>query len=237
MMNIPAPDGVILSDQQLRDRILGAAASEPSVTRGERRWRNALLFVMGSAAALAIFILWGGVRPHGRPLWLIMTTASGSALLGTLALTVALGRGRSMLGRSRRMLAGSIVPMAVALVLWKTGVSALFDGMNVAWPARPGFRCLALALAVGLVPLVLGLLARRRSDPVQPAAAGAALGAACGLAAATLVDLWCPVAHLPHLLVGHLLPVALLALVGAVAGSKVLAIRFEISIRQPTGPR
>jgi hypothetical protein len=232
-MNTPAPPAVILTDQELRARILGAAAHEPSLTRGERRWQNAVLFVLGSAAALAIFILWGGVRPNGRPMSLLMTTASGSALLAALALTMALGQGRSMLGRSRRMLAATIVAMTMALILWKTGVSALFDGMNVAWPARPGFRCLALALAVGLVPLVLGLVGRRRSDPVHPAAAGAALGAAYGLAAATLVDLWCPVAHLSHLLVGHLLPVALLALVGAVAGSRMLAIRFETSTSHP----
>src|SRR5439155_555935 len=74
----------------------------------------------------------------------------------------------------------------------------------------------------------LGLGARRRADPVQPATSGAAIGAACGLAAAALVDLWCPVAHLPHLLLGHLLPVALLALAGAIAGSRLLAIRFQL---------
>jgi hypothetical protein len=186
-----------------------------------------LLFGLAAAVGLAIFAAVGGVRPHARPLSLILATASGSALVTAFALALALGRGTSMLGRSRRLLLAAIALLPLALLVWKMGVSSLYDGMNVAWPARPGARCLGLALAIGALPLAAALAVRRRSDPVQPSLTGAALGAAVGLAAASLVDLWCPVAHLQHLLVGHLLPIALLALAGALTGSRLLAVRFR----------
>jgi hypothetical protein len=39
-----------------------------------------------------------------------------------------------------------------------------------------------------------------------------------------LVDLWCPVSYLPHLLLGHLLPIAVLAAVGALVGGRLLRL-------------
>jgi hypothetical protein len=227
-MNTEDEPGVILTDEKLRATILDAAAREPSATRSERRRQSVLLLGLGTAAALAIFELWGGARADGRPPSLILATVSGGAVLAATASVVALRRGRSMLGRSPWLLVAAMVLLPVALVLWKTAVSSLYDGMTAVWPARPGFRCLTLALQVGMVPLALALVARRRADPVQPAISGAAIGAACGVAAAALVDLWCPVAYLPHLLLGHLLPVALLTLAGGIAGSRLLAIHFRL---------
>jgi hypothetical protein len=48
---------------------------------------------------------------------------------------------------------------------------------------------------------------------------------AVGACAWVLVDVWCPVAGIWHLLRGHVLPVVLLGLLGGVLGSVVLAIR------------
>jgi hypothetical protein len=39
-----------------------------------------------------------------------------------------------------------------------------------------------------------------------------------------LVDLWCPVGYVPHLLLGHVLPIAILSLAGALIGGRVLGI-------------
>jgi hypothetical protein len=58
---------------------------------------------------------------------------------------------------------------------------------------------------------------------VHPRAFGAALGAAGGFWAATLVDLWCPVGYPLHVVLGHALPTLVLAALGAAAGSRVLA--------------
>ena len=73
--------------------------------------------------------------------------------------------------------------------------------------------------------VVAALAARRRSDALAPAATGAAFGAATGLGATVFVDLWCPVAYVPHLLLGHLLPVAVLSAAGAVGGALLLSMR------------
>jgi hypothetical protein len=218
---------VVMSAEQLRGEVLARIAREPSPTRPERRRRSALLAGLTVAATAAVFTAFGGVRPHARPLSLVMATASGTVLLAVIALAVVFGRRSAMLGRSRPVLLATIAGLPLALVLWKVGVSALYDGMTAVWPDRPGFRCLALSLSAALTPLMLAMAARRRTDPVRPGITGAALGAACGLAAAVLVDLWCPVAHLGHLLLGHLLPIVLLAAAGAAVGSRVLGLRFQ----------
>ena len=74
-------------------------------------------------------------------------------------------------------------------------------------------------------PLAALVWERRGSDPVHPRALGVALGVAAGTAAAGLVDLWCPVGHLPHLLTGHVAPILLLGALGALAGARALGVR------------
>lgn len=54
---------------------------------------------------------------------------------------------------------------------------------------------------------------------------GAAAGAAIGAMIWGLVDLNCPVAHVPHLLLGHVLPLLLASVVGAALAEPVLSLR------------
>jgi hypothetical protein len=60
---------------------------------------------------------------------------------------------------------------------------------------------------------------------VHPALNGTGIGFAAGACAWVAVDLWCPIAYVPHLLLGHLLPVFLLALTGALLGRLLLPHR------------
>jgi hypothetical protein len=94
----------------------------------------------------------------------------------------------------------------------------------VAWPERPGERCLALSLLVAAGPL-LSFLAIRRGTPVQPALNGAVIGFAAGAFAWVAADLWCPVGYVPHVLLGHVLPLAVLAGAGALLGRALLSPR------------
>jgi hypothetical protein len=64
-----------------------------------------------------------------------------------------------------------------------------------------------------------GLASRRPDDGARD---GAAFGAGAGLGSAVLVDLWCPVSYVPHLLLGHVLPIAVLAAAGACLGARIL---------------
>jgi hypothetical protein len=216
-----------LTDDDLRTKVLGAVSSEPSMTRAQSQRRNSWLVVLCSAAVLAIFEAWGGPHVQARPPLLVAASSIGTAALAALALLVVLRRDRSMLGRPRLLLAAITILVPMAFLGWKAAVSNLYVGMTAPWPDRPGFRCLALGLALGTLPLVLTVLLRKRSDPVHPTSTGMAIGAGWGVAAATLVDLWCPVAHIPHLLLGHFLPVTLLALAGALAGLQFLPPRFK----------
>jgi hypothetical protein len=79
-----------------------------------------------------------------------------------------------------------------------------------------------MSVATGGILLGAALLAWRRVDPVTPRMTGAAFGAGAGLGSALLVDLWCPVFYVPHLLLGHVLPIAVLAAAGAALGVGVL---------------
>jgi hypothetical protein len=109
-------------------------------------------------------------------------------------------------------------------LIWKLAWSSRYAGMMAPWPTRPGYRCLLLILFLAMSPLLAIVFLRRHGDPINPSAHGAALGVAFGMCAAVLGDLWCPVAHVPHLLVGHILPVVLLGIAGAWPLSSVLAM-------------
>jgi hypothetical protein len=210
---------------ELRDRVLRAAASQPSPTRSQVRLRNLALLVSGLIVPLLVFHAWGGMRPTGRPQELILETAGGAAIVAGTVLVVVLGRGRSMLGRPGMWLLAAALATPVALFAWKFGVSSLHPGMTVEWPERVGFRCLRLSCLMAAWPLVALVMTRRGSDPTHPRLTGAAIGAAVGACVWVLVDLWCPVAYVPHLVLGHLLPFTLTTLMGFWLGGAAIALR------------
>jgi hypothetical protein len=179
------------------------------------------------AVPLLLFVAVGGPRVGPRPLALAAATALGTFGLAALALFVAVGRGSSMLGRSRRLLLGTAAIVPLGFLLWKLGATWTVPHMMDAWPTRPGLRCFGLTALLGAWPAVALVWERWRSDPVHPLALGAALGVAAGVAAASLVDLWCPVGHVPHVVAGHLAPILLLGGIGALAGARALGVRHR----------
>jgi hypothetical protein len=210
---------------ELRARTLELVKSRPSPTRSAVLTRRWLALAALMAVPVALFLIWGGVRIGPRPETLIEETALGAGFIALVAAVVAFGRGRSMLGRSRRVLLAVIILTPLALLLWKLAVSAAYPGMMTQWIERPGLRCLHLSCVLSVVPLLGALAVLRRSDPVHPTLLGMAIGAAVGGSTWVLVDLWCPVAYLPHLLLGHVLPLALAVGTGALLGRHVLVPR------------
>jgi len=206
-----------------KQRVLATVSSVPAPTRRQTLLARAWLFGCGVAGALVIFFLKGGVRPTARPPLLIALTSVGTAAFVGVGMWALFTRGRSMLGRPRLGLAAAAVLSSLGFIAWRYGVSYLY-GWTGPWPERVGLRCLSLSVATGALPLFAALLSWRRTEPVTPMATGAAFGAGAGLGSAVLVDLWCPVSYLPHLLLGHLLPIAILAALGGVVGSRVLRV-------------
>jgi hypothetical protein len=209
----------------LKRRVLAAAVSETSPTRRQRATRSAIVAASALAVPLLLFALIGGPRVGPRPLGLVAMTALGTASIAALALFLALGRGPSMLGRSTRRLLATAAIVPVAFLIWKAASSAGVPHMMDPWPTRSGLRCFALTALFAAWPVATLVWDRRGSDPIHPRALGLALGVAAGAGAVALVDLWCPVAHVPHLLVGHVAPMLLLGGLGALVGARALGVR------------
>jgi hypothetical protein len=210
---------------ELRGRVLSAAAQVPAPTRTQAALTRSWLFGSGVVGALAIFFMQGGVRLTGRPVTLVALSTLGTSVFVALALYFLFTRpARSMFRRPVGALVAVTVFSALAFVTWRYGVSAVYDQVRP-WPDRVGFRCLKLAVLTGALPLFAALVAWRHTDPVTPIATGAAFGAGAGLGSAVLTDLWCPVSYLPHLLLGHVLPILILAGVGALFGHIALRVR------------
>jgi hypothetical protein len=216
-----------MPEPDLKQRILAAAAAEASPTRRQRAIGSALRALTALAAPLLLFAALGGVRLEARPLGLVALTALGTAVVAACALSNAFGRGPSMLGRTRGRLLATAALAPIAFLVWKVAASSGVPHMLDAWPDRPGLRCFAVTALLAAWPLVALGWERWGSDPVHPRALGLAAGVATGAAAAVLVDLWCPVGHVPHLLVGHVAPMLVLGGLGALLGARVLGVRAE----------
>lgn len=192
-----------------------------------RVWRRRVVLGLGLALTLSLLIFGyvGALRPAPRTPGLILATSLGAGCVAALAFFVALGRGGSAVGRPRRVLLLLVLAVPLLLFGWKLGWSRLDPAMMASWPERPGFRCFGLSLSTGIGPLLALAMLWRDRDPVHGPLTGAAFGVASGAFAWVLVDLWCPVGYAPHLVLGHLLPMLLLTVVGAILGWRVIALR------------
>ena len=208
----------------LRQKIAAALQRAPAPTRRQVRLRNALILGAGLAGSLGLFLALGGFRGGGapRPVALIVGTFGGTLALAVATWRAAWWRQGTMLGPPRDALVGVTLAVPLLYLAWKIGLSQTVDGAADWWPTRVGFRCFGMSNLVS-APILAALLATRRgASPVQPGWAGAALGVAAGATAALGVDLWCPVGHPAHVLMGHALPIALLGALGAASGSRWL---------------
>jgi len=213
-----------LTDAELRARVLALTVREPSPTRAQLSRQRLVLMSVVMLVPVLVFIAWGGIRIGPRPEGLVLQTALGSALLATVLGIVGVGRGRSMLGRPRSWLLTQVLLTPVLLLGWRILTSSRYPNMMTEWVGRPGLRCFLLTMLLAPAPLLAVLWLRRGSDPVHPRLTAAACGAAVGGGAWVLVDLWCPVAYVPHLLLGHVLPLLLLIAVSAWLGQRMVAI-------------
>jgi hypothetical protein len=210
---------------QIRAQVLDRARRDPSPTRDERARSDRRVVWAVTVVPLLLFWAAGGMRSAPRPVLLVVESALGAALVALGAAWVAIGRGRSMLGSPASRLLALALGTPLLLFAWKVFVTSGCPDMMVAWSERPGFRCLGLSLCLGSVPIVGLVWMRRNSDPIHARLSGAAIGAAVGAVVWVLVDLWCPVGYVPHLLLGHVLPLIVAIASSAFLGGRVLALR------------
>jgi hypothetical protein len=218
-----------LDDAQLRAQVIERSAREPSPTRAQLASHARVVLGMVLTVPLLSFVALGGIRLGPRPKELVLQTALGSAVLALLFWIVGVARGRSMLGRPRSWLLTQVLLTPLSLFGWRVLSSARYPQTMVEWADRPGFRCFMLSAFLACAPLLGLIWLRRSSDPVHPRLTAAAVGAAVGAGTWVLVDLWCPVGYVPHLLLGHLLPLLLLILLSALIGSRVVDVAKDRS--------
>ncbi|HMI88535.1 MAG TPA: NrsF family protein [Polyangiaceae bacterium] len=212
-----------LPSEDLKIRLLRAVEATPAPTRAAESKRAAWLLAGALFGSLLVYFTLGGVRLIGRPPSLIVGTVAGTATIAAVAMWIAIARGRAMAGRTSSWLTAVAIAAPLALIAWKIFWSAQYEHGLDRMEGRLGLRCLGVSLTLAVLPLAALLFSRRGTDAVHPARAGMGVGVAVGLVVATLVDTWCPVAYVPHFLLGHVVPLAVLGAAGLWFGRKILA--------------
>jgi hypothetical protein len=219
----------------LRARVLDAAGRAPALTRTVGVRRRAIVVARGIAvvAAVGLAAAVHGPEARGRPLEYVAALEALWVLLAVLVTWVAVARGPSMLGRpvSWKLAVAALTPAAL-LLAWLPVAVAWPHTLHDASGLRSHAVCIAMTFAFAAGPLVAFARLHRASDPLNPRATGAALGAAAGAWGAVAHGLVCGYTAPIHMTLGHVLPVALLALVGVLVGDRVVALSAETVSRE-----
>jgi hypothetical protein len=213
----------------LRARILQTVAAEPvSPTRRQRSRTTGWIAVLTAAvvAAESLLLLWRRAGPGWFNPWLEVAWAA-SALGAWWAVR---SRKGDLLGAPEWLLWSAAMlsfvgPVWATLVLPRAPVAS--------GPLRVGLwlEPLESSLALG-VPILLGfLLTRRHSDPLHPEAQGAAWGALAGSLTALGVGLVFTLSRPMEVVLGQLLPLALLIGFGSTLGVEVLGLEMRVRNR------
>jgi hypothetical protein len=212
--------------QDIKARILAQARATPSATRRASHVSAWLVLPSSVIVAAALFFAFDGVHHgEGRPSWFYAASSLGWTAVAALSVWGAFLRGSSALGRPRLWLTAIAIGTPAFLFAMMFGFAVVHPEVTLLHPERLGLKCLGLTVASAMFPLVGLSLVRRGSDPVHPVATGAALGSACGASAGVMVEMWCPVAAPRHVAIGHILPIVVMAILGALLGSRVIAMR------------
>jgi hypothetical protein len=212
----------------LRARIMAAVRAEPVPPRavGLRRAAWLLAGALVFSTGLSIAIGMPGLR--GRPLAYVGSLALAWLLVGAAATWSGVARGGSMLGRG--------VGWSVAVAaLTPVALLATSLALGMAWPQTwkddaggpAHLLCLVGTTAFAFGPLAVFFAVRRSTDPVAPRLTGAAIAAAAGAWGALGIEVHCRYTSPWHVVVGHVLPVALLAVAGMAVGSRLVAVRAQ----------
>jgi len=212
----------------LRARVLAAASADPMPTRSAGLARRAAVVAVGMVLSVLVLAYIGGPQPDGRPVAYFLTIAALWTGVVLVASWAGIGRGRSMLGRapSVRVIVAALTPAALVVVTLLAGLC---------WPAtitepstiHDHLLCIELGSLMAIGPLVAFAFVRRDSDPVAPRLTGAALGAVAGAWGGLFIELRCGHCSVEHVVLGHVVPVVVFALAGALIAGSVISVRHR----------
>ncbi len=207
---------------ELKARLRAQIEKNPRPTRPESRRRVVLVHALAMLVMLGIFEGAGGAaHGSGRPLFLTVVVVAAVSLVGVAATFLSTPSRGSMLQRPWWVQLGLVLLAPVAITIAMTVWHHFYDEPF----QRFGWRCLGLTIGMGLALGTAMFVVRRARIIHHPGLTGGALGATAGVWATMLVDVWCPLTNLPHVLVGHATPVLVLGVLGVLAGTKILALK------------
>lgn len=205
---------------------LPALPREEAPTRSRVRTRR-LIALAATMAWLALSISGFGVRRDHADFTTAYLIGSPAvlAIVCSGALYVALSGGRRGVGSARWKQTAALLWIAAAFAassVWvESGPNSVIPAGAMSASARIAL-CGGVATLLAAVPLGVAVWALRRAFPLDPGVRGAVVGACCGLAAASVTHLTCPVATVGHVLIAHGMPILLGAWAGWVAGRRWL---------------
>lgn len=186
--------------------------------------RLLLVALAGAVVALGILVPWLGLRDMGEAVtsqsyW--MKTAYTLALaLGGFLLIERLARPGVRWTRGLLIIGAVVVGMAALAVLQVASTPP--DALGATLLGSTWDKCPWRILALSLPGLLAVLLVLRRFAPTRPALAGAGAGLFAGAVAATVYGLHCGETSAAFTLVWYTGGIAASALLGALAGWRVL---------------
>ena len=221
--------------ERLYLRVRSAVESTPAATT---RTRTRILVALAIVPVLTtVAVLIASEAVYDQPAaGLYIDIASSAGVLTILVLLVglalastlfALWQGRGGLGISSMWLvsiAALVVPVNAALTVLQPLHSGAADDIALTGVAISpwGWRCIVIATIVSGSVLAIFAVALRRAVAAASGLRGVALGAAAGAWGGLAVFAFCPSGELQHLLVGHVLPIALFTLLGGIALTRAL---------------
>ncbi len=185
-------------------------------------WRRTLGVVTVAALAVAAALVTYSLRhdlttiPH----WLSWGCSALQFLFGTLLVGLALreavpGRATPSGAAAVALGLGFALQLVVGILTWVASPGAPFNWRGFSG----GVVCMQNEVTFALPALIVTFWLVSRALPLRPSVAGVLGGAGTGLVADAINHLICPMSDLHHVVVWHTGAVAVLALVGWLAGT------------------
>ena len=207
------------------DDLIRAIANDAATPRPWLAGRMALAVLIGGAIAGLLFAIGLGFRPDALAAahtWRFLFKVAVALVLLLLGYWACM-----RLALPDRGFRDVLVGLAIAPAMLVVGIGCeLMSVPSSAWYARAigtnAAICLVAIPLLSTASLVATLFALRAGAPRSPAASGAAAGLLAGALAATLYAMHCPDDSPLFVAVWYSLAIALVVLVGAGAGNRLL---------------
>lgn len=179
--------------------------------------RSLLIYLAASTLVVFVFTKLGTAvdAPAVLPVLLcaiLLVTGAAGAL------------GSAIPGRTSWWFAGAVA--IAALAVWSAELAlrltAVLPDSSRAWGDSPWSKCFGFTVAVSVLPALLLIRLVRAAWPVQPRVTAAMIFVSGASTAALTTTLECPSQAPLHVLLGHLLPVIVLAGIGVTAARALL---------------